>query len=396
MEGLPAGYIKNGTDVNGNAIEGTPGKQNSVSTLINKGQDIINSDFTLSPEDSYYISTGNFVDASSTLIISPGVEIRFDKESTALEVEGKLVISGTPENPVVIKGFPTTRYNIYKGGIEINGPTASAIIQNARIQKTDGLAVDGGATLDVFNTEFIANDDAVVIYNGSATISSSTVRNTTGEWGGSIAVYNGSFLDISSKTINLENADGTDGIGIYDSTAIISNVSIKNTGDDGIGIYDSAASISNVTIENTGDDGIGVYDGVVSIASTTIRNTGRDGIGLFDSISTISDTRIEEGEENGIVIYKGITTIASTTVSGYTKNKCSPYGDGISTWCNMGSGILVEDPLEPVMITNSEIMGNTAGIYVDEASSVILDDVSVHDNVKNILVCETSAVCSKQ
>ena len=324
--GTNLGYIKNGTDAKDNPIDGTPSAQNSVSTLINKGQDIIE-DFTLTAdEESYVIARDIFVSASSTLTVEPGVEIRFFEENwwnpARLDVEGVLVVRGIAENPVRISSFSDSAV----GSIELFGD-ATSTIDYAQIERTDGVnAYDGGALI-ITNSDFNENNVAVGAYLGArVTVASSTITNTLDN--NAIGVYDGAMMTIASTTID--------------------------------GVPDGS--------------GVAVYDGTLSIASSTIKNVSDSGISLIDATSTIANVVIENAEWVGIDIYGGTATITDTTIS------------GVDGW----AGISITSPSEPVVINGGEVTGNTPfGISMD-AGSVVLTGVSVNDNgeseVDNIII----------
>ncbi|KKU67561.1 MAG: Polymorphic membrane protein [Parcubacteria group bacterium GW2011_GWA2_47_16] len=392
--GTNRGFVKNGTDADGNAIDGTPGARNSVSYLINRGQNVTD-DLTLMALDGYFVSTSTTVSASGTLSIEPGVTIKFmqpDSGNAELKVLGELHVLGTSEDAVVFEAFSGTQIGRIRfvGGVgatstiefahleNIRGVT---VTDNAKVEISDtqfvenyyGLDIDGASTVSVENSSFASTTkEAIASYENSVvTISSSTIANTLDA--DAIGIYDGSNVTISSSTID-RVYDG-DGVGVYDSTLHIASSTICDIEDgDGVGIYDSTVTITGSTVQDIFDGGgIVASDSTVSISSSTIENIsgGGDAIGLYDSNSTIINTTVLNGEDNGIVIDGGTATITGGTVSGFAD----------------GAGISVDEPETPVVISGTEVSGNAVGIISDAAASVsIAPSVSVHDNDVNVVV----------
>ncbi len=405
-------FMKNGTDTEGNEIDGTPGAKNSVSYLINKGQDI-NSDLTLTALDGYFISTSTTVMASSTLTIEPGVVIKFlesDSGQTELKVIGEMKVLGTSEDNVVFEAFSGEQVGRIRF---VGGVGATSTIDFAQIKNINGVQVKSSSKVEISNTQFLENNyglevkerstaivsnssfasttrEAVQLYeNSNITIFSTTITDILDS--DAIGIYGGSSLNISSSTIDkvqggggigvydssavitdltVNNVYSGDGIGVYDSSAVIEDSTINNVySRDGIGVYDSSMVITDTTVSNIRADGIGVYDSTLNISSSTIKDVSRDALGLYDSNSTIVNTVVQNGEANGIYIGGGEVTITGGSVSGFSE----------------GTGIYVSFPTEPVVISGTEVSGNDIGISADSSAAVtILPDVSVHDNGQNL------------
>lgn len=348
--GTNLGYIKNGTDAKDNPIEGTPGEQNSVSTLINKGQDIT-SDFTLTAdEEQYVVPNSVWVDASSTLTIEPGVTISFLDDSSEyfgyIVVNGEIDARGTTEKPIVFNSFSEKQAGVL-------------YIDNAT----------GTSTFEYTSFENIAR--AIDIRGGTLEISDSNFINTNG----GVESY-GPETEVLIENTHFESST-SDTIGAYGSTVRISSSTITNQLDgDAIGIYSGGSlAMSSSTIDGVVDgDGIYAYDSAIFIASSTVRNTENTAISLAYSTTTISNTVVQGGELNdwtiGIEVYHGTATITDTTVSGF----------------NEVSGIGVSEPTFPVVISSGEISGNAMGIEMYPADSVVISGVSMHDNVEDVVV----------
>lgn len=339
--GTNLGYIKNGTDVAGNDIEGTPGFQNSVSTLVNGGNTLTH-DVTLSPDEEMYVIADNLrVSTSSTLTIEQGVTLKF--YSGDLNINGQLVVAGTAENPVTIESLEgNTGSRIVVGGSYVNGvyegENATAILDHVNAEGIEEIVARDNSIVEILNTDFSNSAQGIAAYSTSSVlIASSTIRDVYDNH--AIAGYNHSQI-------------------------VIENSQILNTTDnDAIGLYNGSMTISSTTIDGVTDDsGISVYNGTLTVASSTIKNVSDYGISLYQSTSTISNTNIENGYYSGIDIYKGNATITDTNVSGFED-----------------AGISVYDTTVPVVITGGEVSNNSIGVIMDEGSATLVG-VSVHDN----------------
>ena len=339
--GTNVNFIKNGRDTNNIAIFGTPGECNSASyESINNGQNATSS-LTLSANNCYYSASGVSVSASSTLTIEEGVRISLYQNN--LVVNGIIIASGTPDNPIIIDSFSGSPTD---NRVKISGTNGTSTMENISISNTNGIYLNNGASLEITNAEFANNDYGIDLYNGSsANIENVNFASTTRE---SISAYSGSSITVSSSTIT--NTIDSDAVGVYHSTLSMSSTTINSTYDgDGIGVYYSTISIASSTISNIYEgDGISVYNSTVSIASSTINNMldgagfdaycsivnitsstisniyDGDGIGIYDSTASVASstiTNIYDGE--GIGVYDSVVSIASSTISNVLD------GDGI-------------------------------------------------------------------
>lgn len=380
--GTNLGYVKNGIDADGHEVNGTPGSQNSVSMLINKGEDIT-SDFTVTADEERYVVPGFVqVRASSTLTIAPGVKISFLNDNKGhdgyLFVKGSIDAQGTAEDPVI--------FNSSSGGfapdIWFGGSAATSTFDQVKFENMGSIGVYK-SNLEVRNSEFSNTtgginayvDSTVIVENSSFTnesrdalgvytnsvmsIASSSITDQLG--GDGIGAYGESVLTVASTTI--KNVKKGVGIGVYDSTLLVSSTTIEsiNTGD-GIGAYDATSTITNVDITNTGRDGIGVYSGTATMTDINVSNSARDGIVLYESISTLSNINVTGSGRDGIDVYDGVVNVTDVKVSD-----------------SEDVGILVSSSGEPAVITNGEVFNNGVGVSI-EGDSAILNDVSVHDN----------------
>ncbi|MBI5400740.1 MAG: right-handed parallel beta-helix repeat-containing protein [Candidatus Yonathbacteria bacterium] len=368
--GTNLGYIKNGIDANGNVIEGTPGAQNSVSTLINKGQNITSDLALTNAEEHYVIATSTTVSASSTLAIASGVVVQFYNTGNwpppELNILGTLHATGTPQNPVIFESFSEDN----AGSIYFVGSAgATSTLSNVFLSNISGISIESGARVAMSDSA-LSNSGGIALSGGSSiAINNTHFASTTQE---ALALSGGSSAVLASSTI--EHAGtygyGSDAIGLYGASSLLmSSTTIRDLvrNGNGVDLYEgSRAEIADSIIENMPrDSGVSAYDSFVSIASSTIRNTVKDnGIALYNSTSTIANVVVENGKYAGIAVFDGTTTIKDSKVSG--------FGD---------AGVVISAGT----IANTEIFNNTIGVDMPSVG-VILQDVSLHDNGINFVV----------
>ncbi|MEK7069729.1 MAG: hypothetical protein AAB962_01595, partial [Patescibacteria group bacterium] len=284
--GTNINFIKNGQDADGNQISGTPGECNSASYSNLNNDQSITGDLTLTKNDCYYTSAGSSVSATGTLAIEEGVRISLYQNN--LVVNGVIIASGTPDNPIIIDSFSGTPTS---NSVKISGSNGTSTMDNVIISNTGGIYLNNSASLEISNAEFTNNRYGVELNNNSSVvIGNANFASTTRE---ALSAYNGSSISVSSSTIS-NTIDG-DAIGIYDSNLTISSTTI------------------DIVLEG---DGIGAYDSTVSIASSTVSNVlDGDGIGLYDSTTTISNVVVENVSGDGIAVYGGSVS-GNATIDG--------------------------------------------------------------------------------
>lgn len=366
------GFIKNGTDSEGNVIDGTPGERNSVSYLINKGR-TITEDLSLTAADGYFISTSTVVSVSSTLSMEPGVVVKFmESESGSgvaeLKIFGRLLVRGTDEDAVIFEAFSGEHI----GRISfIGGAAATSTMEFVRVENINEILLSGGARLEMDGAQFIGNKFGVEAEDGSTLLlNNASFLSTERE---AISAYGASVVSIASSTIF--NTLDADAVGVYDGTHLsVASTTIDGVYDGGgIVVYDSTVSVASSTVSNIfGGDGIGVYNGEATITDSIIKDIySGDAVGLYSASSTITNTAVQNGENSGIIVYGGDAIITGGSASNFSD----------------GNGIIVVSPENPVVISDIEVSGNGIGIYADATESVsISPGVSVHDNESDLVI----------
>ncbi len=319
-------FIKNSKDAEGNEIFGTPGARNSVNYFsLNDGKDI-DDNLTLPADTGYYASTTILVSASSTLTIKEGVDISLYNGD--LLVEGGLLVKGKEGIFVNFNTFSGTQTN---NGIVFYDSVGTSTFDYVRVENTGGIEV-GSSSVEIRDSAFINNKHGLELYDESvAVIENTSFASTTKE---AVVAEGGSIVSIASSKI----------------TDTLDN--------EAVAVYDSYLTVSSTTIENVKDgDGVGAYNSSVSISDSIIKNIDDgDGLGLYDSYSSIKNTTLENGSGNGIAIYGGVANIEDSSISGFTD----------------GAGIYVSDPLEPVVISNTEVFGNDSDVESYPNGSVVI------------------------
>ena len=305
--GTNLGFIKNGLDSASSTISGTPGRRNSVSYLVNKGQDITK-DFTLTAEEgSYVIPKLTTITADATLTIEPGVTTSFYNNPTTHEtgiliVQGRLDVQGTSTAPVVFDSFTPGQQQgslFFVGGFS----SATSTIEHALFKNTANMQVYNNAKVKISDSDFVGNQLGVRVgLNGTAEIENSRFSHT---FNSAIDAFSGATLIVASTTIDSSYAGG------------------------GINTYDSKVSIATTTVQavdpEDGATGISVHGGTATISGATVSG--------FTSGSGISVGLGRIGIDNQIVVPGVVANISGTEVT----------GNNIGVKMETGSAIIAPD-----------------------------------------------------
>jgi hypothetical protein len=283
-----------------------------------------------------------------TLIIEPGVTVKFD-EDRALIVNGTLIAKGSEAERIVFTSNGEQRPG-YWGFIFFSNTSRDALFDRNG-NYTEGCIIQyadirwGGSTKPV-----------VSVNNSSPFIADSVIVSNRGR---GISIYEGSPV---IRSCEIKDNDG----GIYyygdeSSNPIIQNSNISgNHADKGGGIYlaSGALTIQNSTISGNSalkddiwneDGGGGIYaiSGVITISNSTIAENSSDVYG---------------GSGGGIYVRSCTLRISDSTISGNSSGDDQEgYGGGI---CARESSTL--------MLSGSTISDNSAreggGIYVSSST----------------------------
>jgi len=301
--------------------------------------------------DSPYAITGNtLIISSATLIIEPGVTIKFEK-GYSLQIDGELIARGNPDQMIT---FTSNQSPVTVGdwGYLFFSDTSKDVIYDG-----DG-NYSGGCILEYCHIEFgggadLENNGVVRMNNAHPLVKRCRIQNNAAS--GIYAWDLSSTLTITDCHIK-NNIAVSDGAGIYA----------------GIAANDATVEIINCTISNNqGTKGGGVYimgDRLFTshakiLGNTITNNTGSGkggGITIFKTITEITDNLIagNQGvrEGGGLHAELGSTTITKNHITGNVVIDYPGRGGGISTLCN-------------AVVSNNIVSHNTAsgdggGIYV--------------------------------
>ena len=175
-----------------------------------------NREFIVNNNAVYTIPKGNWVihepiTVNGTLIIEPGVKLRFD-ESAYLLVNGAIFCNGVPEEPIVLSALNS----VWKG-IFVNGHERISAIVNTSINDTT-----------YFSDGMLELTGGVNFYNTKLTL----------------------------KNVKMENSIAEDGLNIVKSHFTIEGIALKNMRSDAIDIDFSQGSIVDGQIEDVNGDAL--------------------------------------------------------------------------------------------------------------------------------------------
>ncbi|MCR4279393.1 MAG: lamin tail domain-containing protein, partial [Candidatus Zambryskibacteria bacterium] len=226
----------NNKDMGNNWINGTPGQANSTATSPTTITDLRFNEFstiTLTFLGSPYITTAGIISitvpAGKTLIVEPGVTVKFKDNAGRLTVQGTLKAQGTQASGITLT---VTDLGAIWCGINVTSTSTASQLDYVVVDKAGGINCNPGVYT------------AMYVDSSAVTINNSVIQ--TG------AYYRKLYLKNSNSTINASTISGAtlnaDSVGIYidGGSPTISNSTISNNS---IGIFVQSLS-SNPTIQN--------------------------------------------------------------------------------------------------------------------------------------------------
>lgn len=281
-------FLANGKNADNVAINGTPGKRNSLNYLITKDGSSLAQSKTLKKATSPYIISGGYtISSGATLTVEPGVTIKFLTGQPSLTVTGILKAEGTSAEKIVFTAF---KDDDYAG--DTNQDSASTT-PSAGDWASIKIAADGS----IF-------DYAIVRYGGiedgsgnhwaniRVETASSTIKNSIVEKSKTYGIWyknaSGGTFDGNTVKNNDRNVSGeTPGTGLQitnSSPAISNNQFTGNT--KGLVIESSSApSVSGNTFTQNTTSPIEVNASHPTFSSNTASNNGTNGIFVQGAIS---------------------------------------------------------------------------------------------------------------
>lgn len=341
----------NNKDAGSNWINGTPGTTNSTATSPTTIEANIGlrfnefSTMTLMLLGSPYITTGITIPESKTLIVEPGVRVKYQDNRGYLTVQGTLKAQGTQANGIT---FTVTDFGAIWCGIKVTSTSTASQLDYVTIDKAQSLTGGGGCNQSPITYSMYVESSAVVINN-------SVIQTGAG--------YRKLYLKNSNSTINAVTVSGatsnTESVGIYidGGSPTISNSTISNNS---IGILVNALS-NSPTIQNNAFTGNTKAVKLESAGALLSGNTATNNTynGIFFEGAVLSNTTWQADAipyiANRFTINAGATlTIQAGVV---TKFANTPYTDsGITV---QGTLITQGTALNPVVFT--AVSDNTVG-----------------------------------
>ncbi|HDO23750.1 MAG TPA: hypothetical protein ENG99_00865, partial [bacterium] len=287
--------IKNGKNVKGNRIFGTPKARNSINYLVNKGREI-NSDITLTKENSPYLVDNNIQNFQSgaVLKIEPGVVVKFYNDAGWRFIgNSKIIARGTESEPIVFTSFYDDEY----GGDMSNDATSTSPNPGnwygIKIKSGDGSLLEhtifryggkyysggpglGTADLTVEDCSLSVSDSVfersevygLKLFNSGSSVSNNNFRNNNAV--GDPAGYDGAVFVLGGAPAIKNNIfkGNARGIVLGGSKALVdSNLFDLNSRE---AIY-SFNSPENVFINNSGENN--TVNGILLSGDITIKNS---------------------------------------------------------------------------------------------------------------------------
>jgi len=401
--GTNLGFINNGADAgrNSNSILGTPGKRNSISHLINKGQPI-EKDVIIDADEGYYVietKKGISVSTSSTLTIKPGVVIAFYDANpfsyqysvgisfdnfdhnfhfNSFVVNGRLIAEGTEKDPIVIKSSSISSYGLEKSAvIAFNGGNGTSLLSHIEIKDLGQIIVKNGARLDIRDATIMNSSKGIRVSEASM-VNLKNIK-IINNFKTSVRAHDSTVSIDSSKIQESKSFSYAGDNSLPTIAAVNSNINISNSEISGpINFLNSKVVIKDTAIAGSlakGDGIVATNGSDLMVVSSTIKDSRYSGIVVDSSDVTISNTLVENGQQVGISIYSGDnspgstgTIITDTIIRGFTG----------------GPGIRVTEPAAMLSITGGEITGNQAGIIIIDnllaKVTPIITGIHVHNN----------------
>jgi endonuclease YncB( thermonuclease family) len=335
----------NGKDSDGGRVFGSPGQINSVSKIETVVETLPFSDFseiTLIERGAPYIFNSVFtVPDFATLSIDPGVVVSFkgagytNKVGGGLNIDGKLEISGTPDN--MAKLTSSNGSDGYWCGIRLNSATTSRM-SGVLIEKAGGCGgtYSTGYYSNQSDQHFVINvvDSSVYIkdslfennkdlmgvrsYNSSTTIENTEFKGFNDE-DSSTAIYS------RLGTLNLlNNIFDNNSYGLYSEVYAFNDIQGNRFTNNKYPVYINSSYFSNLnnSVENNTTNGITVRG---YISGVGINNTINKGIPIvIDGFAFVRENSKLSLNEGAIIKFKSkayLDIFGELNVSGSSNNR---------------------------------------------------------------------------
>ncbi|MDD5050896.1 MAG: right-handed parallel beta-helix repeat-containing protein [Candidatus Pacebacteria bacterium] len=261
----------------------------------------------------YVISQDTILDSGVTLTLEPGVIVKFD--NSLLKVYGTFIAEGTGQDKIYFTSLKDDSFGgdtnadasasqpsvFDRGGISFYEGSDHSRLSNLIFQYLEEPLSFRSTQGEIDQVSIEHSEVAITAFASTILVKNSTIANL--DYDG-IDGYNASTVTIASTTI--DNAGGS-GVGVYDGSAFtLTNATIKNlSSGNGIGIYNSSADISNSTFQNIAEDAVGVYDSKLTFKNSSVKDLDF-GSGIYASgasVLDISGSVFDGSSDSGVTFY---------------------------------------------------------------------------------------------
>jgi hypothetical protein len=334
----------------------------------------IASDTTWDEGGSPYVATCSLkVEEGTTLIIKPGVTVRF-KAGLGLTVDGQLLARGTGAKPIVFTKDGEGNW----GYIWLTDTSVDAQF-NAEGQYLSGSIVEEAIIEHAGAAAASSKYGALLLESAYPFIHSTTIRNNVASginvWGLSDARQ----LLFTDNAISGNTSSGNGGgisIEVVSDTAVIltNNVVSGNTssGGSGGGIYVNGGTLSltnntvtgNVAESNCSPGGGGIAASSATIVLNSNRITG-------NTVTATYSWCAVSGNGGGIHVASGTAALNGNLISGNTATAVSGHGNGGGIHLSGGTAVLNGNLITGNTATAVGGNGYGGGIYVGSGTAVL-------------------------
>jgi len=286
--GTWAGFLANGKNADNSAINGTPGKRNSINYLIDKSITSLSQSKTLKKYGSPYLitSSGFSVLSGATLTIEPGVVIKL-MAGGYMNINGTLKAEGTSANNIIFTSF---KDDDFAG--DTNADATSTVAAAGDWASIKILA--NGSAFDYVTIRYGGTEDLSGSYwanlrieNSSVTLKNSIIEKskTYGVWlKNSSGTIDSNIIKNNDRNINGE----TPGIGLVlsatSSPTISNNQFIQNTRGALIET-NSAPSLTNNSFTQNIQEAIYMINGYPTFSGNSASGNGTNGVRMEGSLT---------------------------------------------------------------------------------------------------------------
>ena len=269
---------------------------------------------------SPYVITCNASLNSGTLLIDPGVSVRF-QSGTRMDVSATLLAEGTKDTPIVFTSNKSTPARGDWSGLYFRAGSSNSVLRHVIVEYGTGISVQNASPLIDRATIRYNASSGIYLYNSRSTISHSTIFSNTASSGAGVHIRYGR-VTLDSNTISWNKATtrggGVHGYGwtccatITVTNNVIVHNSVESYGGGGI-LFDSANGlIANNTIADN-STGAGSGGGLNISGASGPRVTLQNNVIVRNSAAYVG----------------GVTTDAYTTITGnLIANNASDNAEG--------------------------------------------------------------------